>query len=503
MAWFALIALGHVVVRVAVSPALKWDEAEQILWTQDLLAGYGPQPPLYTWLQWCFNAVFGSGVLALALLKHMLLALAYGLMFCAARVVLGPRAAFWAAAGMSLIPALGWFSVRDQTHTVLVTTLACGAWWLFVRVIEQPQPARFAALGLVCGLGMLAKYNFALFAGTLWLAALSVEQTRRALLARGWWWMFVIAALVVLPHALWLLDHLQMASGETLQKMNIQPEVPLLTGLVRLAEKWFGSVLLWALALLAVFGRALWRRPAMAARPAGQQWLARVGWRYLALVMLVLMGLVLVAHVSNFKDRWLLPLMCGVPLLTLAWRPELDQHPRGQRLTGALAAFALIALAAAGIRPWLTGQKGTEPDELNHPARELAAALAAQGYDGAGRIIGADHMLAGMLRSRFPNARAAACNIDHTAIEPCVTAQTRLAEQAGEGWLLISRADRLNPDWWPQTLAALGCSAATCRMRTVMLPFHMVGPEMPPAQYQFIWRAAAPAQPPLAKGAPQ
>ena len=34
--WFLLMAAAHVAVRVAVSPALKWDEAEQILWTQQL-----------------------------------------------------------------------------------------------------------------------------------------------------------------------------------------------------------------------------------------------------------------------------------------------------------------------------------------------------------------------------------------------------------------------------------------------------------------------------------
>jgi len=57
--WFAAISLAHVAMRLLASPALKWDEAEQILWTQELALGYGPQPPLYTWLQWAMNQVFG------------------------------------------------------------------------------------------------------------------------------------------------------------------------------------------------------------------------------------------------------------------------------------------------------------------------------------------------------------------------------------------------------------------------------------------------------------
>ncbi len=31
LAWLLALALAHVAVRVAISPALKWDEAEQML----------------------------------------------------------------------------------------------------------------------------------------------------------------------------------------------------------------------------------------------------------------------------------------------------------------------------------------------------------------------------------------------------------------------------------------------------------------------------------------
>ena len=42
---------AQVVARLWVSDALELDEAEQVLWTQQLALGYGTQPPLYTWLQ--------------------------------------------------------------------------------------------------------------------------------------------------------------------------------------------------------------------------------------------------------------------------------------------------------------------------------------------------------------------------------------------------------------------------------------------------------------------
>ena len=75
LAWLLALSLAHVAVRVAISPALKWDEAEQMLWSQQLRAGYGAQPPLYTWLQWGANALLGPSVLALALVKGVLMIL--------------------------------------------------------------------------------------------------------------------------------------------------------------------------------------------------------------------------------------------------------------------------------------------------------------------------------------------------------------------------------------------------------------------------------------------
>ena len=481
LAWLLLLALAHVAVRVAVSPALKWDEAEQMLWSQQLALGYGAQPPLYTWLQWGVNQVAGPSVLALSFLKHALLALTYVLMYLAGCQLLGPRGAWWASASMMLLPPLGWYSIRDQTHTILVTAMACGAWWLLLRIVRHRRPADFAWLGLVCGLGLLAKYSFALVAGAMLAAALSVPESRRALLSRGWWWALVVGALVVLPHATWLLSHLAEATTGTLNKMQIHPERRLGKGLLSLLDGALGTLALWVLAALWAFRAAWWRRPLAPAAP----WAHRVFARYLALVLLALLGMVLFAGVTNFKGRWVLPLLCMAPLAAFAARPELQQHPRAGRYTGALIAMALVILAAAGARPWFSGLRG-EPDELNHPAAELAVALAQAGYDGRGLIIASDHMMAGMLRTRFPGAEVDACTSEEESVPACVAANAARARAAGRGWLLVSRADRIEAGWWDKAGAQVRLPA----VRKVELPFHMVRDGMPPARYHFAWRPA-------------
>jgi hypothetical protein len=57
-AWLLAWAAAHVALRLALSPALRWDEAEQTLWSQHLAWGY-MQPPLYTWLQWGSTPCWG------------------------------------------------------------------------------------------------------------------------------------------------------------------------------------------------------------------------------------------------------------------------------------------------------------------------------------------------------------------------------------------------------------------------------------------------------------
>jgi 4-amino-4-deoxy-L-arabinose transferase-like glycosyltransferase len=483
--WLLAMAAGHVLARVAVSPALKWDEAEQILWSQQLALGYGPQPPLYTWLQWAVNAVVGPSVLALALLKHGLLALTYALMWLAGRELLGPRGAWWASASMLLMPPLGWYSIRDQTHSILVTAMVCGAWWLLLRLVRQPKPATFAWLGLVCGLGMLAKYSFALVAAAMLVAALTVPQARRALLSRGWWWAPLVGLVVVLPHASWLFGHLQEATASTLSKMEIRPDRHLGHGLLSLLEGVAAMLLLWVLLAWWAFRGALWRRPLTPVAP----WAQQVFLRYLGLTLLALLGMVLLGGVTNFKGRWMLPLLCMVPLAAFAARPELQAHPRGNRYTWAVTGVAVFFVIASGLRPWYSGHSGG-PDELNHPAVELAQSLRDGGYDGRGLIVGSDHMLAGMLRTRFPQAPVDSCAWGAEQITRCVAANAERARREGRGLLLIWRSDRFEPGWWEAAQAPL---AAGAPVRETELPFHMMRADAPPARYQWRWEPAAPA----------
>src|SRR3989338_934452 len=84
---FAYFTL-QVTVRTFISGSLEFDEAEQVLFSQQLSLGYGPQPPLYEWLQKIFFTVFGLNVFSLSLFKNILFVTIYIFLFKGARLML-------------------------------------------------------------------------------------------------------------------------------------------------------------------------------------------------------------------------------------------------------------------------------------------------------------------------------------------------------------------------------------------------------------------------------
>ncbi len=501
LACLLLLALAHVVSRALISPGMKWDESEQILWSQELALGYGAQPPLYTWLQWLAVQVLGPSVLALAVVKHTVIALTYVLAWLAARELLSPRGAFWVAGGLLLMPPFGWHAVRDLTHTVLVTAMALGLCWGVLRMVKAPKASNYALVGLFCGLGMMAKYSFAMLIAAYVLACLTVPQARRALFQRGWWLAPLVGVLIFLPNLLWVLANWHEATVQTIEKMEISTQTSYWVGLGNLVEILAATLLLWAIVVgLAFRGQLRAPLPADAAtRWPWRTWAWPLLSRFVLTVLLMLLAMVVMGDVNNFKQRWILPLVAGVPLLLFVWKPQLqDGAVRGGGIyTGAVLLFALIFFIMATVRPWWAARDGKsqQADELILPVPELAAQLRTVGYDGQGDIVAADHMLAAMLRSRYPNVRAMACD---TVIKrkpvACVEEAVASAHAGGRGVLLVSRDRRDLPGetaWWQAVTASLSAKQGG----ELAIPSPYMSKNAAPIHFQYLWLPAAAAAP--------
>lgn len=393
-AYFAL----QVVIRATVPGTVERDEGEQLVLTQALRLGYGPELSLYVWLQYGFFALFGRTVFALSLLKNLLLFLTYLFTYLAAREC-DPdrRTAVVAALSLLLVPQIAWESQRDLTNTVLVTMLAAGTVLALLRAVRTGKTADYLALGAAAGLGMLAKYNFVIFAVALAAAAGLLPGFRSRLADRR---LFATAAaflaIVAVPYS-WIATHQESAFAKAgkLQAAGVEGAAAIArgAGMLGLATLLFLCVLVPVHGLVFGFERG---SPARA-----KETTRLLGWTVL-ISLTICLALVLALGVSAFKDRWLQPLLYPVPLL-LASFAAARMTPRRFRAFSALClALAGLVLAAFAARA-LLGGRVLRPHNLHADFAGCAAELRAAGFV-RGVIVTENYLIGGNLALQFPDS---------------------------------------------------------------------------------------------------
>lgn len=469
---FALM-LGYfaaqVALRVLVSDSLELDEAEQMLATRTLDAGYGTQPPLYTWLQYGFFRVFGVSVFSLALAKNAMLFVAYAFTLLSARRLMPAAAAWLATVSMLWLLALSWDAQRDLTHTVLATTTATAVAYALVRVAQRPHVAEHLALGLALGLAVLAKYNNIAFAAVLGGAVVAVPALRRRLVSPRLAWTALGTALVVAPHALWLLGHWRQASAGTIAKMGAAPGViapfAWFDGLASAALAVVGFATPFWIVVVVFFGRRAFTGPS---HPEA----VRIVKAYAVLFGALLLALVFVGGVTHFKARWLVPGLFALPAMLFACRPMLAEAPRARAYHRTTLAFAVVLFVLLAAKAPLQGRFAT-PGDLNQPIGALAAALHAEGFDG-GVVVTGERRLAGRLRLHFPDS-------------PIVLADEPMPEpEEARRWLLIASDDELDA-----LLERLSLHVDAAAVRGVELPYRYAGERSLRARYRYVLLDAA------------
>ncbi|ARU04540.1 hypothetical protein CCO03_07480 [Comamonas serinivorans] len=477
LTWLVLILLALVACRVLLSPSLSWDQNEQLVWSQALAWGYGPQPPLYTWLQWGVNAVLGPTVLSLAVVKHVLVGLTAWFMFLAARQIMATRTAWLAAFGLVWLPGIGWELLRDQTHTVMLNCAIAATWFVLLRQLRAPSPAGFGWLGLVMAWGVLSKYSYVLMAAAALLAALSLPAARRALLSRGWWLTPVIGLGLVTPHALWALAHWQSASASTLRKLQPPDTLSRLQGLLAgggdLLVFSLLAALPWLLMARWAFGRAWrWRSVAPAAPAPGQPAeVQRLFTRYVAIVLAALLAMVL-AGTSSFDGRWLQPLFLMLPLLALVARPTVAADPRGaRRFLGASGALLALLWAVVMLNPVVDAWRGKD-ERMNWPVAAIGQTLRDAGFDGHGLVIAGHHTTGGIVRLAFPRAQVVVCDIDTRWTLDCVREAAARAHAQHMPLLQVLAEEPAPAPWW----RAAWPGGAHPALQTRVLPYRWTDP---------------------------
>ena len=356
-------------LRILTASSLGLDEAQLMVTAQSLEWGYGPQPPLYSWLQYGVFALLGPSIPSLVYTKEAMLAGTFVLFFLASRLVLGEeRRAVVATLLLFTIPQIVWESQRALSHSVLALLLAAAALYLVVRILRYARPADYILLGVAIGLGLLSKYNFAIFAIALVGAAMLSERDRPRILS-GWFALsLLIAALITAPHFYWGLTHLDLMLASS-GKFAIEANMPFFD---RVALPVLGagssiasfSAITALIVVVAAFAPPRRTSPA----PGGAMW--REGSVFIVRLLLVTVAVViatpLLSGATVVMDRWLMPVLFFLPLpLLIVCSRWLDEGRL--RLLAVLATVSAVVcsagLTAAALLPDLVGRglRGTEP----------------------------------------------------------------------------------------------------------------------------------------------
>jgi 4-amino-4-deoxy-L-arabinose transferase-like glycosyltransferase len=399
--------LLHVLIRLVISAGAELDEAEQLLLSQSFAIGYTDQPPLYTWLLIGVEAIFGVNILSLAILKNLLLFITHLCLFLAARIVLNDAyLAALTALSLWLVPQIAWESHRDLTHSVLVTSLSSGFFYVMVRLLHSGRTRDYLLLAGLLGLGVLSKHSFLFFAAALVAAVLSQRAGRDRLLDRRLLLAGVLAGGMALPHFLWLFEHFDLGTSPTTRKLALHSGMQWLTSIgTGLGQLVWASVRflspLWLICILA-FPVLVTRRCSATMSCQGYR---RILARFFLVVFVILAGAVILFGVTHFKDRWMQPFLFPAPLYVFVRLRDIGgMVPSRLRLFACiLALFGLVFLVTPLAQAWIAPWFGLY-SRLHAPFEAVASQLRAAGFR-QGTIVAETTFIGGNLRLVFPTSR--------------------------------------------------------------------------------------------------
>ena len=418
-AFLGLTLLAQLTLRAGLFAGTGGDDAEQLIFSQSWKWGYGfGNPPLYTWLMIPVQQVLGPTVLSATLVKFGCLAATYlGLYRAGLLSLLTPPLARLAALGAFLIYYIAWDAVLGYSHSILLMALCVATYVVILALRRDGDLLLYAALGLLIGLGMLAKYGYGLYALALVLAAFPDRDLRARLFAPRILLSLLLAALVFLPHGLWILEHLRGVESVATDRFTTGD------GAGALAVAWTGTAsaigaaisfsMPLAAILILLFPRAFRRLgPRGAESAAFRRLLTRF---FLWLMAIVILGTVL-SSAENVRTHYMFVLtllpVYGFLRIQAAEPPPHAFARYAGAVMGAVALATLGLLAKYPFDPYWF-----QKPYFSIPYGRLADALRDAGFR-TGTIYGQwyPYALAGNLRPHFPDSRL--IDLKHLNYEP-------------------------------------------------------------------------------------
>lgn len=360
---------------------LPLDTLELLGWGQEWQLGYYKHPPLGPWLGEAFLQLSGGRLEALYLLAQLAMLVTLAYVYATARLYLDPLRSVLAVALLQ-----GSYFHTYLTPNFNMNSLQLPVWaglgYHFLRAFRDGSIRQWLLFGSFVALAVLSKYSGLLLIACCALALLAHRDGRRQLRTAGPWLAAGLAALLLVPHALWLAEHWQLPLGY-LRSFDSGP-VPWSTHLGEPLR--FAAGALAGLLFSAILWFSLWRRGTPRPLPTAEH----------GLVLLLVFGPLLLSMLyglasgSRLKSTWAFPFFSLIGVLWLARIPLAQARERLPRFLLVLAGVVALTCTAHLLYKTRLGDSKTRFDG---PA--LAGAVEAywsRHQPGPLRIVIGDHI---------------------------------------------------------------------------------------------------------------
>jgi hypothetical protein len=447
--------LVHALARLGASHNLGEREPLENIHAQTLAGAYSPdQLPLYDWLIWLLQQVFGPDVYAFLIFKYSMLAALAGFMFLVARRVTGSIPwALVAVESMALIYQIFWRWHETHTHLIGAMVFSLAATWALMRAVDRQRWRDFAVLGVCIGLGCLTQLSFPLFIMALALASTWQAPVRQRLFTRQWLLALPLTLLIVAPYAAWLLQEPQRLAAFA---ASLRPAAWADTGATPWLALWEGvqtpmlALSPYLLFLFIIFPGVFSALVVHCRNAAKNE--TEVDWtRLLVHTVLLEWGVFLIVSVywglQRYSVQDLLPLfLIAIVALTDGARRSTPPEQAKQRYMRLAVLISLIALLVR-LAHMYVHEPICKTCRWGEPYAALATQLRAAGFHG-GTIFTADTALGGNLRAYLTDSRVVLTPI--TELPPTCPANPCLLINPGKpvpGGALAKSARQVDIPW--------------------------------------------------------
>ncbi|WP_349433536.1 glycosyltransferase family 39 protein [Pararhizobium sp. A13] len=395
--------LLNLIVRICLPNSLEMDEAGQILMSQWYALGYDTQPPFFNWVQHAVIDGIGQSLFALSLVKNLFLFLSYVFYYLAARQVLANKSlAVAAALGLLTIPEIGWLAQRDLTHSNASLLAACLFLYGLFRTLDRPTLITYLLTGIAIGIGLISKYNFSILCFCALVAVLANPTYRQRIFD---WRILVTAAVaiaIVAPHTLWLFQNFEIASQDTVEKLETGGRdgalMQIARGLSELPLTLLSFCALTVLVYACVARGRFW--PALrAGNPK-----TRLVEVMFGVLLIFLLFLIFFAGTAELKTRWVSPVLFILPLYLCM---KLDAYGVAQgdflrRFIPVVLLLMVLIPASLVLRIVAAGPMNSHP-KLTVPYRDFIEDVVTKPAATPALVIAEDAFLAGNIRMQLPH----------------------------------------------------------------------------------------------------